>query len=81
MSTVSFSVQRENNPRSRQKRTIWARAAVCSLSASCSTKRRSTDAGLLCQDLRHHVVDVDAFGDGLAVAPVGAEHVILGLQG
>ena len=39
------------------------------------------DAGLLCQDLRHHVVDVDAFGDGLAVAPVGAEHVILGLQG
>ncbi len=39
-----------------------------------------THAGLAGQDLGHHIIDADALADGLTVAPVGAEYVILWLQ-
>ena len=38
-------------------------------------------AGLTGQDFRHHIVDADALADGLTVAAVGAEYVVLRLQG
>ena len=40
-----------------------------------------THAGLAGQNFRHHIVGADALADGLTVAPVGAEYVVLRLQG
>ena len=38
-------------------------------------------AGLTGQDLGHHIIDADAFANGLTVTTVCAEHIVLRLQG